>query len=152
VGRVNGKDIRQMPRTDLDPLETVCRRIALNIPHDCHWQWDREFNLALTTVKSQDAVMVELPLAIEFAHQWDFSSIDEADAPVRDFFHAGVGVVPGQKVFTTDPVAGVILFAAWWPWGDDAQISLRVGLMSAHPGALASAEAKALLCSWLDIR
>ncbi len=141
-----------MPRTDLDSLETVCRRIALNIPDDCHWRWDREFNLALTTIDSQDAVMVELPLAIEFAHQWDFTSIEEADTPVRDFFHAGVGVVPGQKVFTTDPVEDVILFAAWWPWGDDAQISLRVGLMTAHPGALDPAEAKTLICSWFDIQ
>ena len=94
---------------------------------------------------------LELPLAIEFAHQWDFTSIAEADGPVRDFFHAGVGVVPGQKVFTTDPVDDVILFVAWWPWGDDARISLRVGLMTAHPGAVDPAEAKTLLCNWLDI-
>jgi len=141
-----------MPRTDLRPLETICRRIALNIPNDCRWQWDREFNLALTIINRQDEITVELPLKLEFAHQWDFSSINEADAPVRHYFHTGFGVVPGQKIFTSDPVNGVTLFVAWWPWGDDERISLRVGLVSSEADGIANTEAKALICTWLDIQ
>lgn len=141
-----------MPRTDLDALETVCHRISLNIPDTSPWQWDKEFNLALSVIDRQNEIMVELPLTLEFAHKWDFATIDDADHPTRDFFQSGLGVVPGQKVFTTDPVNGVVLFATWWPWGDDERISLRLGLMSISTEKIEKTEVKALICRWLNLR
>jgi len=95
--------------------------------------------------------MIELPLTLEFSNKWDFATINDAEAPIRDFFQAGFGVVPGQKVFTTDPVNGVVLFAAWWPWGDDERISLRLGLVSLSDQKLENAEVKDLICSWLNL-
>ena len=140
-----------MPRTDLDALEAVCRRVSLNIPDNCPWCWDKEFNLALTVIDRQDEIMIELPLVLEFDHKWDFATINDAEAPVRNFFQAGFGVVPGQKVFTMDPVNGVVLFAAWWPWGDDERISLRLGLLSVSGDPLDNAEVKRLICKWLNL-
>ena len=140
-----------MPRTDLEALETICHRISLNIPDSSPWQWDKEFNLALSVIDRRDEIMVELPLTLEFAHKWDFSTIDDADAAIRDFFQSGLGVVPGQKVFAMDPLNGVVLFATWWPWGDDERISLRMGLMSVTDEQLESAEVKALICRWLKL-
>ena len=67
------------------------------------------------------------------------------------FSLAGLGVVPGQKVFTMEPVNGVVLFAAWWPWGDDERISLRLGLISVTDNQLNNAEVKALICRWLNL-
>lgn len=141
-----------MPRTDLDALETVCQRISLNIPDTSPWRWDKEFNLALSVIDRQNEIMVELPLTLEFAHKWDFTTIDDADLPIRDFFQSGLGVVPGQKIFTTNPVNGVVLFATWWPWGDDERISLRLGLMSTTEKKMENAEVKALICRWLNLR
>jgi hypothetical protein len=140
-----------MPRTDLDALETVCQRISLNIPNTCPWRWDKEFNMALTVIDRQDEIMIELPLVLEFTHKWDFATIQDAEAPVRDYFQAGFGVVPGQKVFSMDPVNDVVLFAAWWPWGDEARISLRLGLFSVSDTPLENAEIKSLICQWLDL-
>ena len=140
-----------MPSSDLEALGTVCRRISLNIPEKCPWRWDKEFNLALTVIDRQDEIMIELPLTLEFAHKWDFTTINDADAPIRDFFESGFGVVPGQKVFTTDPIDGVVLYAAWWPWGDDERISLRLGLVSISGEKLANPEVKRLICDWLDL-
>ena len=140
-----------MSSSDLDALGTVCQRISLNIPENCPWRWDKEFNLALTVIDRQDEIMIELPLTLEFAHKWDFATIEDADEPVRDFFQSGFGVVPGQKVFTTDPVQGVILYAAWWPWGDDERISLRLGLVSLSEKKLDNAEVKSLICGWLNL-
>ncbi|BBO66846.1 hypothetical protein DSCA_07760 [Desulfosarcina alkanivorans] len=140
-----------MPRTDLDDLETICQRISLNIPEDCPWRWDKEFNLALTVIDRKDEIMVELPLTLEFSHKWDFATINDAEAPIRDFFQAGFGVVPGQKVFTMDPFQGVVLYAAWWPWGDDERISLRLGLVSVSGEKMDKSEVKSLICSWLNL-
>jgi hypothetical protein len=140
-----------MTRKDLDGLRSVCQRISLNVPDTCPWCWDKEFNLALTVIDRQDEIMIELPLTLEFPHSWDFTTINHADPCIRDFFQSGFGVVPGQKVFTTDPVNSVILFAAWWPWGDDARISLRLGLVSTSDKKLVNAEVKKLLCDWLNL-
>lgn len=140
-----------MPRTDLDELKTICHRISLNIPDSCPWRWDKEFNLALTVIDRQDEIMIELPLTLEFANKWDFTSIDEADPVIRGIFQAGFGIVPGQKVFTTQPVNGVLLYAAWWPWGDDERISLRVGLASVTGEVIDRAEVKNLICDWLNL-
>lgn len=140
-----------MPFEDLEPLESICQRISLNIPKKSPWQWDKEFNLALAVIDRQDEIMVELPLSLEFAHKWDFTTINNADAPIRDYFQAGFGIVPGQKLFTMDPVNGVVLYAAWWPWGDDEQISLRLGLVSVSEKKLTNADVKSLICSWLNL-
>ena len=140
-----------MSSSDLDALGTVCQRISLNIPDKCPWRWDKEFNLALTVIDRQDEIMIELPLTLEFAHKWDFSTINDAEEPVREFFQSGFGVVPGQKLFTTEPVHGIVLFAAWWPWGDDEQISLRLGLVSLTEKKLDNAEVKSLICGWLNL-
>lgn len=140
-----------MPRTDLDDLGTICQRISLNIPETSPWRWDKEFNLALSVIDRQDEIMVELPLTLEFTNKWDFTTINDADAPIRDFFQGGLGVVPGQKVFAMSPQNGVVLFATWWPWGDDERISLRLGLMSVTEKRMENAEIKALICGWLNL-
>lgn len=140
-----------MSRTDLDALATICQRISLNLPENSPWRWDREFNLALAVIDKQDAIVVELPLTLEFTHKWDFTTINDAEAAIREFFQAGFGIVPGQKVFTMDPLNGVVLYAAWWPWGDDARISLRLGLAAVGGEKLANREAKRLICRWLNL-
>lgn len=140
-----------MSTTDLTTLEAACRRISLNLPDHCAWQWDLAFNLALAVIEKKDQIMVELPLTLEFSQQWDFTTIAEADAPIRDFFQAGFGIVPGQKVFVMQPVDGIVLYAVWWPWGDDERISLRLGLVASSWKKLQSGKAKKLLCRWLDL-
>ncbi|BBO80016.1 hypothetical protein [Desulfosarcina ovata] len=140
-----------MSPADLDEFKTISRRVSLNIPQNCPWRWDKEFNLALTVIDSKDEIMVELPLALEFANKWDFSTIYEAEAPLRDFFQAGFGIIPGQKVFTTDPIDGIVLYVAWWPWGDEERISLRLGLMSISGNKLDHTEMKKRVCHWLGL-
>lgn len=140
-----------MSRTDLDALKTICKRISLNIPETSPWRWDKEFNLALAVIDRQNEIMIELPLTLEFSHKWDFATINDAESPVRDFIQAGLGIVPGQKIFATDPVNDVVLYAAWWPWGDDERISLRLGLVAVAGEKMENTEVKNLLCRWLDL-
>jgi hypothetical protein len=40
------------------------------------------------------------------------------------------GLMAGQILFTSDPNRGVVLFCAWWPWGNGEKISIRIGLWS----------------------
>jgi hypothetical protein len=140
-----------MSQTNFDAFENVCQKISLNLPGQHPWRWDREFNLALTVIEKKDEITVELPLSLEFTYKWDFSSLEQAGKPIYDFFQAGVGVVPGQKLFTMDPIDGVALYAAWWPWGDDERISLRLGLLSMDGKKIDNSEVKNLICKWLGL-
>ena len=140
-----------MSLIEFEELKTISQRVSLNIPENCPWRWDKEFNLALTVIDRQDEIMVELPLTLEFADKWDFATIQDADEPIREFFQAGWGIIPGQKVFTSHPVNGNVLYVAWWPWGDDERISLRMGLMSISVEKLNPAEVKKLICDWLNL-
>lgn len=140
-----------MSPSDLEELKSISQRISLNLPKDSPWRWDREFNLALTIIDRQDEIMVELPLQLEFANVWDFTTINGADTPLRDFLEAGFGLVPGQKIYTSNIVHDVVLYAAWWPWGDDERISIRLGLLSVSGGKLKRETVKSLICSWLNL-
>jgi hypothetical protein len=50
-----------------------------------------------------------------------------------------------------EPINGVVLYVAWWPWGDDERISLRLGLASIVGEKLQNAEIKSLICRWLKL-
>jgi hypothetical protein len=141
-----------MPRNDLDALETICQRISLNIPENCPWRWDEASNLALAVIDQRDEILVELPLTLEFSNKWDFTTIDNADAPIRDYFQAGFGVVPGQKIYATDPINGVMLYVAWWPWGDEERVSLRLGMVSITGEKMNTNEVRRLICHWLNLK
>ena len=141
-----------MQYDQLHTLESICKRISLNIPENCPWRWDKNLNLAIAVISRKDEIMVGLPLSLEFSYQWDFFTIDNADTAVRDYFQTGFGVMPGQKLFVQDPVNGVVLFAAWWPWGDDERISIRLGLISITNEKIQQEDVKRLMCKWLNIK
>ena len=137
--------------SELDELKSISQRISLNLPESAPWRWDNEHNLALTVIDRQDEIMVGLPLNLEFSQAWDFISINDADAYLRDFFNNDFGIIPGQKVFTSEPVDDVVLYAAWWPWGDNERISIRLGLVSTSGAKLPPQTVKKLMCRWLRI-
>lgn len=138
--------------TNLDKFREISQRVSLNITGKAPWRWDKQANLALAVIERQDDVMIELPLTLEFPNKWDFSTIDDADEAIRNFFQVGFGLIPGQKLFATHPVDGKVLYVAWWPWGDDARISLRMGLFSVSGEKLEDEKVRALLCNWLNIQ
>jgi hypothetical protein len=44
-----------------------------------------------------------------------------------------------------------MLFAAWWPWGNEAYISLRIGLRPADESPLGKEEIEKNLSDWFAI-
>jgi hypothetical protein len=61
--------------------------------------------------------------------EWSPDNINQAPDEIRTLAARFGGVRPGQLLFTGEVVGGRMhLFALWWPWGDGATISLRVGV------------------------
>lgn len=113
----------------LAPFQEICRKICLNIPESYTWQWDKQRNMAVIILDEDDAEMVFYPLFKEFQNHWNFSSIGEAAQAVNEFVHAEFGLMPGQALFTSHMVNDLVLGVAWWPWGRDDKVSMRVALI-----------------------
>lgn len=114
---------------ELEPFQKICRKICLNIPDTCQWKWDPKRKMAVVVLEEEDAELVFYPLFKEFRNHWNFSSISEASEAVNDYIHAEYGLMPGQVFFTSHMVENTVLGVAWWPWGNDDKVSMRVGLI-----------------------
>jgi hypothetical protein len=135
----------------ISPFREICRKICLNIPETCTWRWDHQRELALITLDKQDADLVFFPLFKEFKDQWSFSPATQAESLIARLLNSEYGLMPGQTFFTSRPINDLVLFVAWWPWGKNDKISMRIGFFPLQPNALPSGFSFSCLNRWLRI-
>ena len=135
----------------LAPFAEICRNICLNIPNEYQWQWDHRRNLALITLAQEDAELVFFPLFREFKEHWNFSSPVQAETLITRLLNAEYGLMPGQFFFTSRPINQLVLFVAWWPWGNADKVSMRVGLFSLLQDKSEPSLSQTCLGRWLHI-
>ncbi|MBN1932535.1 MAG: hypothetical protein JW786_13110 [Desulfobacterales bacterium] len=140
-----------MSTNHLEKFEKICKQISLNLSPSSKWRWDSEFNLASVVFDHEDADLIYFPLSDEFDKKWDYLTIESSSQPINDYINSIFGLVPGQKIFTSTEDSGLTLFAAWWPWGDESKISLRVGMLPLKGQVLDQNEIKKLLTDWFNI-
>ena len=136
----------------LTPFQEICRKICLNIPPDYTWQWDTQRNLAFVTMDKQDAELVFFPLFKEFSNHWNFNTSSTAEEPIAHLLNAQYGLMPGQAFFSSRPISELVLFVAWWPWGREDKVSMRVGLAPIQQEELEAGKAFQCLSSWLPLK
>jgi hypothetical protein len=136
--------------SDLEPFKKICSKICLNIPPSYSWTWDQNRKMAAVILKEEDAEMVFYPLFKEFRNHWNFTSINEAAKAVNEYIHAEYGLMPGQVFFTSHMVSRLVLGVAWWPWGNNEKVSMRVGLIPIKT-KLADDFCYQCLSRWLNI-
>lgn len=136
---------------DLSPFKEICRKICLNIPSSYAWQWDHKRDMAVIILDSHDAEMAFFPLFKEFSHHWNFSSSPTETPNISEWVNASYGLMPGQVFFTSHPLNDLVLFVAWWPWGRDKKVSMRVGLAPVDQSKPGDGIVFKYLTQWLDI-
>ncbi|MFZ5572794.1 MAG: hypothetical protein ACOZF0_20540 [Thermodesulfobacteriota bacterium] len=134
-----------------DNIRSICHRLITVVPGPNPWRWDEEFNVARIVFRKSGADIVLSELKQIFEHCYDFSTIERASADVDRFINSIFGIIPGQMVFTSNTSDGLILFAAWWPWGNEMDISLRVGLYSAANPSKDKSGLEKLLNEWFHL-
>ena len=134
-----------------DKFKAICCRLHEAIPPSFARQWDDRFGVALISFDSAVREKILAALKADFPHQWDKSSIGKARKEVNKTVKSVFNINTGQFVFSTDENQIFVLLAAWWPWGNGATISLRVGIFAAGNETIDDAEAKKLLTSWFSI-
>jgi len=137
--------------SELAPFREICRKICLNIPPAYAWQWDPQRKMAVVVLDGEDAELVFFPLFKEFRHHWNFSSAPPENETIGQWVNGKFGLMPGQVLFTSYPLCNLVLCVAWWPWGDDPKVSMRVGLIPAIEARLGDGVAFQCLTRWLNI-
>ena len=141
----------QIKLGDLAPFQEICRKICINIPDSYVWEWDEKRNMAVNVLDGEDAELVFFPLFKEFMHHWNFSSPPPDNASITEFVNTKFGLMPGQVLFTSYPLYNLVLCVAWWPWGEDQKVSMRVGLIPVNKAKLRKGVAYQCLRRWLKI-
>ncbi|MBR9982194.1 MAG: hypothetical protein KFF50_14285 [Desulfatitalea sp.] len=137
--------------SDLEPFREICHKICLNIPAAYGWQWDAKRNMAVLVLEGEDAELVFFPLFKEFRHHWNFTSPPPENESVCQWISGQFGLMPGQVLFTSYPLCNLVLCVAWWPWGEDQKVSMRVGLIPACHAKLRDGVSFQCLSRWLQI-
>jgi hypothetical protein len=107
--------------------------------------------MTIVVLEGDDAELVFFPLFKEFRHHWNFSSNPPNTTGVTQWIDDQFGLMPGQAVFTSHPLCNLVLCVAWWPWGDDNKVSMRVGLIPINNAKMRGDIAFQCLRRWFKI-
>ena len=122
-----------MDGPDKSGMDKVLREIFGELGECLSWTWDERFETALAEFDASDRERIQGVLKRHLGIEWDKSNMKKAPDEIRDIAGNMGGLRPGQKLFTSDPGREVLIFCAWWPWGDGKTISIR---MAQSPGGL----------------
>ena len=114
-------------------LEKICTELLHDLEGLLSWKWDDRFDALLAEFPVERKDEVRSVLDGHLGQTWDKKSIGQAPGAVKDLSGIFSDLRSSQLLFTSDPEGNVLIFAAWWPWGDGEVISLR--LASPDPDA-----------------
>ena len=113
-------------------------------------RWEERFHVALIVFEKHDRELILGTISNEFDQQWDSTTIGNASDLIGKLVHSLYGISPGQLIFSSNEGAGVILFAAWWPWGNGSNISLRIGIFAVEERIFDEEKKRAHLTEWFN--
>ncbi len=135
-------------RNELADIEACCRRIVEEGRIALAWEWDDYISAMLAAFNVKHADHVHGVLDSNFASQWDHREIVRAPASIQRIAHRLGGLRPTQRLYVTPEQERIVAYGAWWPWGNDQTISIRIGLVLDHMDDMAAAQLHAEFISW----
>jgi len=112
---------------NLADIEIKCKNVSAELQGIVAWKWDDRFKVPLSEFMKDNADKVQPVLAKHLGNCWEINTIKQAPKITRRLADALYGMKEFQLLYTTSAEEEVMLFAAWWPWGDGKTISLRIG-------------------------
>ena len=95
------------------------------------WKWDSRFGTVLAEFPVDKKAEVLGLLEGSLVSSWDSATIKDAPEIARDVVKGLGGLMSGQLLLLSDPADDVLIYCAWWPWGNGQTVSIRIGLFSA---------------------
>ncbi len=129
-------------------FNTICSKMKSVLPGSSVWELDDRFNTVVAAFERNSSEIILSALKASFSQEWSKKTVRKAPAHIKSIADSISGIETGQIVFTTNGGADPVLFAAWWPWGDGINISLRIGVSDS---SLNEEDKKNHLAEWLEL-
>ena len=97
------------------------------------WSWDTRFSCVASAFSAELADEANTALTPAFPHRWNHKTLTTAPPVIQQIAERTGGVRADQWIYSTNSNAGAVIYALWWPWGDDTTITLRIGVPTANP-------------------
>ena len=107
-------------------LQNACKNVAAALQGFLSWKWDNRFGVVLAEFGTEDKDKILSVLEQHFNSVWDMSSIQTAPENVYAAANSLGGLDEEQVFFTSAIEKEILIFCAWWPWGNGKTISIRI--------------------------
>lgn len=115
------------------PLLDLLARVKAGWPGPA-WQWDDRFGCVLSTIPKADEAKARAATTAHLASVWTTGTLESAPPSLRTLCGSVGGLRPGQTMLGAGPADGRHAYALFWPWGNGAMISVRLGIAPAERG------------------
>ena len=116
-------------RNEMAEVEACCKQIMTDTRALLAWEWDEYIGAVLAKFDLKHANYIDRILSSCFASKWTAADVAKAPASVRRIADALGGLRETQRLYVTSAADKITAFGAWWPWGDEQTISIRIGLV-----------------------
>lgn len=140
-----------MHMSEFTGFQKTCDILCRALPSPYTVSWDEDFHVIRIVFRKTGQEPLRQALKDNLPCQWDFTTIDSAPEFIDNFINSIFGIIPGQFLFTSRENPGPMLFAVWWPWGNEDYISLRVGIYLQEDTLLSRTQVRSQLTTWFPV-
>jgi len=94
------------------------------------WKWDERFETVLAEFNVTDKEKIHQIITSHMDNTWEAATSSSPPGVVQTIIDYFGGLNPGQTLFTSDPDQDGLLLCAWWPWGNNTTISIRLAVFA----------------------
>jgi hypothetical protein len=113
-------------------IKQQCKEFLHDFDGLLSFGWDSGFNALLAEFPTRKQHEVRQVLEPHLQQIWDSKSIRTAPLALKETAGDLGDLRNNQLLFTSEPAAEQLVFAAWWPWGNGERVSLRIAATAAE--------------------
>lgn len=107
-------------------FEKLCQEMLDAFGGVLTWKWDPRFESLLIEFGQDNMQSIRDVLDKHLNYVWEKASLKQAPEVVQEVGDRLGGLMTNQLLFSSDTDKGIRIFCAWWPWGDQSTISIRL--------------------------
>lgn len=97
------------------------------------WSWDSRLMCITSSFAGEFEAKARTAAAEALPQRFTAATLATAPARIREVVERAGGLRSSQVALAGGNPAGLLAFGLWWPWNDQATISLRIGLCDLEP-------------------
>lgn len=92
------------------------------------WSWDKRFMCITSSFTVEYEAQARAAARAALPTEVTAKTLAQAPPNVRALAERTGGLRASQLILRADDAPGLFVYGLWWPWGDDATISFRLGI------------------------